>query len=254
MKLGGLAVRLTGGSDGSGGGDGPLVVLLHGFGAPGDDLVPLGEVPRPSAASGASSPLPGEPGRVLDAPPGTRFAFPAALHSLPGLWPGARAWWMIDVERYQRAVSTGAIAALTEETPPGLAEARDHLERTLDELQGELSVAGSRIVLGGFSQGSMLALDLALRSDRPLGGLLLWSSTILCRSAWTPAMAARRGLPVHQSHGRYDPILPFSLGQELSALLCAGGMEVYWTEFSGGHEIPPPVVRDASSFLGRVLG
>ena len=36
--LGGLKTRLTGGSDGQCGGEGPLVVLLHGFGAPGDDL------------------------------------------------------------------------------------------------------------------------------------------------------------------------------------------------------------------------
>ena len=41
-KLGGLTVRLTGGVDGKGGGAGPLVVLLHGFGAPGDDLVAVG--------------------------------------------------------------------------------------------------------------------------------------------------------------------------------------------------------------------
>ena len=40
-QFGGLTVRLTGGTDGKGGGNGPIVVLLHGFGAPGDDLVPL---------------------------------------------------------------------------------------------------------------------------------------------------------------------------------------------------------------------
>ena len=39
--LGQLTVHLTGGTDREGGGDGPLVVLLHGFGAPGTDLVPL---------------------------------------------------------------------------------------------------------------------------------------------------------------------------------------------------------------------
>ena len=55
--LGQLTVHLTGGTDREGGGDGPLVVLLHGFGAPGTDLVPLW--------------------RELRAPPGTRFAFPA---------------------------------------------------------------------------------------------------------------------------------------------------------------------------------
>ena len=40
-QLGGLRCRMTGGTDGSGGGNGPLLILLHGFGAPGDDLVAL---------------------------------------------------------------------------------------------------------------------------------------------------------------------------------------------------------------------
>ena len=56
--FGGLRVRLTGGPDRQGGGDGPLVVLMHGFGAPGNDLVPLA--------------------RVLDVPREVRFAFPEA--------------------------------------------------------------------------------------------------------------------------------------------------------------------------------
>ena len=39
--IGPLRAHLTGGSDGNGGGNGPVVVLLHGFGAPGTDLVAL---------------------------------------------------------------------------------------------------------------------------------------------------------------------------------------------------------------------
>ncbi|MDR4500552.1 MAG: hypothetical protein MRJ96_03745 [Nitrospirales bacterium] len=37
--IAGLQVRIAGGNDREGGGTGPVVVLLHGFGAPGDDLV-----------------------------------------------------------------------------------------------------------------------------------------------------------------------------------------------------------------------
>ena len=77
--LGGLTVRLTGGTDGKGGGNGPLVVLLHGFGAPGDDLVPLSE--------------------YLDAPTGTRFLFPEAPISIPMGFGDYRAWWMVDMAR-----------------------------------------------------------------------------------------------------------------------------------------------------------
>lgn len=235
MKLasfGGLAVRLVGGTDGSGGGDGPLVVLLHGFGAPADDLVPLADFMR--------------------LPPGTRLAFPAAPIALE-LWSGARAWWMIDLARYEAVWTGGDLTPLSEDEPPGLGDARARIDAMLDELQGALAVAGSRIVLGGFSQGAMLACDVALRSDRPLGGLVLLSGTYLCRSIWLQRMAARRDLPVFQSHGRSDPLLPFSLADQLHGALSSAGIAVDWLPFDGGHEIPPPVLAGASAFLSRVL-
>jgi phospholipase/carboxylesterase len=231
-NLGGLAVRLVGGTDGRGGGDGPLVVLMHGFGAPADDLVVLAD--------------------MLKVPAGTRFAFPAAPLSLE-LWSGARAWWMIDLARYEAVWTGGDLTRLSEDEPPGLADARARVDAMLDELQGELAVAGSRIALGGFSQGAMLACDVALRSDRPLGGLILLSGSFLCRSIWMERMAARHDLPVFQSHGRSDPLLPFSLAEDLRDRLRAAGFEVDWTPFAGGHEIPPPVLDGASAFLSRIL-
>jgi len=231
-SFGGLAVRLVGGTDGKGGGDGPLVVLLHGFGAPADDLVPLAG--------------------PLRAPAGTRFAFPAAPIALE-LWAGARAWWMIDLARYEAVWTGGDLRPLSEDEPPGLADARRAIDAMLDELQGELAVAGSRILLGGFSQGAMLACDVALRSDRPLAGLVLLSGTFLCRSIWTKRMPARRDLPVFQSHGHSDPLLPFSLADDLKDSLSAAGFAVDWHPFAGGHEIPPPVLAGLSDFVSRVL-
>lgn len=230
--FGRLSVCLTGGSDGSGGGDGPLVVLMHGFGAPADDLVVLGE--------------------MLQLPRETRFAFPAAPISLP-MWTGARAWWMIDLARYEAILTGGDLRALSEDEPPGLAEVRTRIDAMLDELQGELAIAGSRIALGGFSQGAMLATDVALRSDRPLAGLVLLSGTFLCRSIWLERMAARRDLPVFQSHGQHDPLLPFTLAEDLRDALRAAGLAVDWLRFPGGHEIPPPVLAGASRFLSRIL-
>ena len=233
VSFGGLAVRLAGGSDGNGGGDGPLVVLMHGFGAPSDDLVVLGD--------------------VLGVPPGTRFAFPAAPIALE-LWSGARAWWMIDLARYEGIWTGGGdLRALSEDEPPGLADARARIDAMLDELQGELAIAGSRIALGGFSQGAMLACDVALRSDRPLAGLVVLSGTFLCRSIWLERMTARRGLPVFQSHGQADPLLPFTLAEDLHRAMQDAGLEVDWQPFAGGHEIPSPVLAGVSAFLARVL-
>src|SRR5579863_6124045 len=96
--LGGLDARITGGDDGNGGGTGPVVVLLHGFGAQGDDLVPLG--------------------REMRAPAGTRFVFPAAPIALDGGYRGGRAWWWIDLEERVRRQVSGEHD--TTEVPEGL--------------------------------------------------------------------------------------------------------------------------------------
>lgn len=240
--FGGLRVALTGGTDGSGGGEGPLCVLLHGFGAPGTDLVPLG--------------------RMLRAPAGTRFAFPAApidLGSVPGMALGgfgdARAWWLIDIERIQMALATGRRGDFTDQVPDGLTEARTALARALDEMTTALHVPPGQIVLGGFSQGAMLSLDLALRSERALAGLVVWSGTMIGAPDWRAALKTghRRGLRIVQSHGRQDPLLPYAIADQLRGELTEAGLEVDFVPFSGGHEIPPPVLERTSALLMRAL-
>jgi len=216
-------------------GDGPLVVLLHGFGAPGNDLVPLAP--------------------ILDAPPGTRFAFPEAPLELPaalGL-AGARAWWMIDLVELERSLATGVPRDLSDSEPEGLAEARDAVNKMLDELQKELDVPDERTVLGGFSQGAMLACDVALRGDRPLAGLALMSGNLLAQSEWLPRMGKRGDMPVFQSHGLDDPLLPFEGAVSLRDALEKAGVSLDWIQFYGGHEIPPQVVDGLSDFLRERL-
>jgi phospholipase/carboxylesterase len=228
--LGGLPAAITGGTDGEGGGDGPVVVLCHGFGAPGDDLVGL--VP------------------YLRAPAGTRFVFPAAPLAPEGL-AGGRAWWMIDLERLQMGARRPRD---TTEIPAGLAEARAQLAALLDAVSSELAVPGERLVLGGFSQGAMLSLDVALHRPSPLAGLVLLSGTLIAEREWSARLPARRGLPVFLSHGTHDPLLPYATAEQLRDTLTAAGLAVEWTSFPGGHEIPLPVLRGVGAFLSRLLG
>ena len=239
QQFAGLDVIVLGGDDGLGGGQGPLCVLLHGFGASGTDLVPLG--------------------RMLGGPPGLRFAFPAAPLSLGGGGAGgyfamadSRAWWLIDIERIQRRMLGGAVDEFVREEPAGLTEARGQLTQALGELQLELGVPSGQLVLGGFSQGAMLSLDVALRTDLALLGVILWSGTLIAEPQWRPQLPTRRGLPVLQSHGRQDPMLPYSIAATLRSQLTAAGLKVDWHEFTGGHEIPLPVLQATSDFLNRV--
>src|SRR3954464_13926874 len=96
-QFGELSARVTGGVDGRGGGDGPVVVLLHGFGAPGDDLVDLTT--------------------FLHVPAEVRFVFPEAPLLLDG-GPG-RAWWMLDMALFERRMR-GEHIDRTDDQPPAL--------------------------------------------------------------------------------------------------------------------------------------
>jgi phospholipase/carboxylesterase len=235
MKLAtmaGLTVRITGGSGGEGEGTGPVVVLLHGFGAPGDDLVPLW--------------------REIAAPQGTRYVFPEALHDLGPGYEGGRAWWWIDIEQRMRRRALGHPSSI-DEVPEGLLEARAKVSALLDEVESALRPPPGKLVLGGFSQGAMLSLDVALHTERALAGLVLLSGTHIAAREWAARLDTRRGVPVFMSHGRDDELLAFGIAEGLRNALVSAGIAVEWVPFRGGHAIPMQVVDGVGAFLRRVL-
>ncbi|WNM61457.1 alpha/beta hydrolase [Candidatus Nitrospira neomarina] len=225
----GLDVCITGGVDRQGSGEGPLVVLLHGFGAPGDDLVALW--------------------RYLNVPEEVRFLFPAAPLQLSMGYGDARAWWMLDMERLNQARAQGQWEALSQEIPRGLPPARTQMQDVLSLATETLSVPSSSVIVGGFSQGAMLATDLALHTDIPFAGLVLLSGTLIAKQEWITRLPNRQGLPVFQSHGTDDPILSFSMAQQLREHIQMAGLPVSWVEFRGGHEIPIQVLQGLGAFL-----
>ncbi|HSA86493.1 MAG TPA: hypothetical protein VLE46_09950 [Nitrospira sp.] len=231
--LSGLKVRLTGGSDGHGGGDGPVIMLLHGFGAPGDDLVPLAD--------------------VIEAPLGTRWLFPEAPLSLNMGFGDSRAWWIIDFARIQADREAGRIRDLSVEIPQGLNLARERFLVFLRELPRQISIDYKKTVIGGFSQGAMLTCDAVLHTDYPFAGLVQLSGNLLARSVWGPLMPDRKGLPVFQSHGLQDDILPHIGAERLRDALSEAGLDTEWHSFRGGHEIPESVLRRLGPFLTKVL-
>ncbi len=213
--------------------DAPLrdVVLLHGYGAPGTDLVGLHQ------------------GIAVTTP--TRFIFLQAPHLLDGQQgPHAgRAWWHIDMMALQIARMTGQNELLATQEPDGLDAAREALGAALDELHSDHGLRMERTVLGGFSQGAMLSCDFALRSPTAPEALLQLSGTVICESDWTELMKRRAGLRVFQSHSPDDMVLPFSLAERHRDNLLSAGIDVDFVTFRGGHGIAPDVLQRLSSFL-----
>ncbi|HEU4536511.1 MAG TPA: hypothetical protein VFS00_20440 [Polyangiaceae bacterium] len=237
FSAGPLRVRAAGGDDREGRGEGPAVLLCHGYGAPGDDLVTLA--------------------RFLDAGPGVRWFFPEAPLSVDvGGGYAGRAWWPIDMIALQTSVMRGDLRALQDRAPDGLDAARDALAACVDALVRDEGVKPEALVVGGFSQGAMVTTDWALKARPGVAGLGALSGTVVNAERWRVDLegGAARGLEVWQSHGKADPILPFALAQILRDMLSGGGARVEFVAFQGGHEIPPPALDSFGAFARRRLG
>lgn len=231
-----MRVRAAGGSDRRGGGDGPAIVLCHGFGAPGDDLVSLA--------------------RVIDAGPGARWFFPEAPLELDlGFGGAGRAWWMIDMARLEQLMRRADVHQLIQDTPAGLSEARAALEACIDALVRDHGVARERMILGGFSQGAMLSTEVALHAARPFAGVVLLSGSLISADRWIEAARVTGpSLRALMSHGRADPLLPFEGAEALRGLLEGAGAQIEWAPHNGQHEIPPLVCDRFGAFARARFG
>lgn len=150
---------------------------------------------------------------------------------------GVRAWWQVDDAARAARIEAGP-ADLHDSHPCGRELARDAVHaaaRTLRE-----RAPGLPLVLAGFSQGAMLALDAVLQTPPlPVDALALWSASRLAFAEWTPALERLRGVRIDLVHGRADANLGIAAGHSLREALEGAGAQVRWLPFDGGHEIPP---------------
>lgn len=217
--------------------DGPVFFCMHGYGANAYDLAGLSQ--------------------YLNLPEGTRFIFPDGILKIDlGYAAGyeGRAWFPIDWAEIERIRREGGLRDLSKTLPAGMAEARD---RIIDALQ-KLECDPAKTVIGGFSQGSMLATEIALHHNEYLAGLLIFSGTLVNRTGWENMAKAKfaeqqKTLRFCQSHGKADPVLPFAAAERLYELLTKNGGEGELIAFEGQHEIPAAVIETTNRWLGGLF-
>ena len=111
------------------------------------------------------------------------FIFPQGILEVP-IGPGwtGRAWWPINVQALQEAAMRGEPRDLSKETAPGIKELR---KRIFDAI-ASLKVPWNQIILGGFSQGCMLATDICLNAPESPRALVCLSGALVNKEEWKP--------------------------------------------------------------------
>jgi phospholipase/carboxylesterase len=212
-----------------------LIVLSHGYGASGSDLLGLFE--EFLAQFPDDKPLPA-------------FLFPEAPIDLSdqGMF-GSRAWWPLNMAQFMLMSQTHSFDQMRDAVPEGVDDARDKLCACIRACCESNGWSDTPLVLGGFSQGAILTVDAAIRGGLSnVIGLIVFSGALICETLWRDRIADHPlNLPLVQSHGRSDPILPIETGRWLHGLLRDAGCTGELLEFDGPHTIPYEAITRAAS-------
>jgi len=201
------------------------VIWLHGLGADGNDFVPVvKEMKLPRL--------------------GIRFVFPHAPMRPVTINGGfvMRAWY--DIAYQELAFK---------EDERGLRESQKLIEELIVR-ENTRGIPSSRIVLAGFSQGGVLALQTGLRQSKALAGLMALSSYLpMSPMIEVERNAASNSVPIFMGHGITDNIVPLALGKMSRDTLIKLGYEVDWHQYTMPHSVCAEELADIGVWLKRVL-
>lgn len=201
----------------SGGAPKQLVILLHGWGADGPNLIDLAD----------------EFAGVL---PDALFIAPNAPYECE-VNPYGYQWFSL-MDRQPHKMLAGA------------ANAAAILNHFIDHVLHDLQLDNSKLILIGFSQGTMTALHAALRRTPAIGAVVGFSGALI--GAETLADEAKAKPPICLIHGESDDVVPFASLKHATDSLAAHGVNVEMhSRPLLGHSIDMEGIKIASAFLAK---
>lgn len=194
-----------------------LVILCHGYGSNGDDLIGL--VPHFQ--------------RVL---PNAVYVSPNAPEQVPG-YPTGYQWFPLStLSREERLVGT--------------LKAAPTLDQFIDQELTRYGLSQKDLILVGFSQGTMMSLHVGLRRPSDIGGIVGFSGAMTLPEGWESEITSKP--PIVLIHGDMDNVVPVELMHEAFIALKEIGIDVD-NHVSPGvmHSIGPDGLNKALEFLSK---
>jgi phospholipase/carboxylesterase len=183
-----------------------LFILMHGWGANAQDLTALAA--------------------LLNFPT-YQFIFPDAPFPHPQV-PLGRAWYALETPEHT-----------------GLTESRNTLKTWLESLASSTGIPLERTILGGFSQGGAMTLDVGHRL--PFAGLVVLSGYLHFEPQTQPIS------PILMVHGIQDPVVPVQAAHKARDQFQQLGAKVNYHELNMEHEIRPEVIGLIRSFVVEAM-
>lgn len=193
------------------------LVLLHGRGVDEADLYPLLDALDPEADLVGST--------------------PRAPLTLP---PGGYHWYVVERVGFPHRKT--------------FMESFELLTEWLTAFTEETGVPWGRTVIGGFSQGAVMAYALALGAGRPSPAGLLAMSGFIPEVEGFELDLNRAGLPLAITHGTLDPVIGVEFARAARQRLEAEGNRLLYRESPVGHGIDPAVLPDLRAWLQAAVG
>ncbi len=196
-----------------------LVIFLHGYGSNGADLISLAPY-------------------WAEALPNTAFVSPNAIEPVP-MAPGGYQWFPIS----------NLDPLLMEQ---GAKAAAQSVDRFIDREMEKYGLTPERIALVGFSQGTMMALQVGLRREQQLAGIVGFSGVLVGGRTLKEQMRSKP--PVLLIHGDRDPTIPIPAMFDSAEALAAADHGAQWhISYGVPHSIGPDGLELGGEFLAMYL-
>jgi phospholipase/carboxylesterase len=197
-----------------------LVLLLHGFGADGNDLIGLASEWQPLL-------------------PQAEFLSPHAPFPCEAA-PFGRQWF-------------GFQGRTREQVLEGVKQAATILDQFITEVLAERGIDETKLALVGFSQGAMMSLYVSLRRAKPVAGVVAYSGRLFAAEALAVEMKSKPKILL--VHGDADQVVePESHPHALSALQAAGVAVEGMLRPGLGHGIDAEGLSRGGEFLKAAFG
>jgi phospholipase/carboxylesterase len=194
----------------------PLVIIMHGRGADANDLADIAP--------------------TIDGPGGYRFLFPNAprpWEAAPGLTFGYT--WFDGLPP----------------DPKSIAASRALVMQFLDAALKEFPTPRGKVVIGGFSQGALMALDAGLRTAQPIAGIVTMSGALF--EPELPDVSSKKDVPILIVHGTGDEMINVNRARRARRVLEGLRLEVEYHEFPMGHHLTPESMMVVRQFVQNCL-